>query len=251
MTVPYTPNHAIGSGSWDEYDPAIQVMADAYAWSALRYLTGQRVGNDPVLLRPCTARCWSETWTPTIRDGEWYNRACGHSPDDCSCASLAKIIMPGEVAEILGVWEDGNVLVEGTDYQALNGNRELVRMGGSDWLSCQDFTAEYFDVGALAVHYVPGVHPGDMGLLAAGVLANEFALAIQGKKCMLPAAITSLSRNGISLDYQEGYFPNNVTGLMVVDTYVHSLNPTGLRQPSLVWSPDVRQGKTSPAQVGD
>jgi len=160
--------------------------------------------------------------------------------------------MPGEVAEILDVWEDGVLLTEGADFRAMNSRRELARVGAA-WPTCQDYTAAHDAAGALSIHYVPGVLPGDLGEAAAGVLASEFGYALSGdKKCRLPAAVTSLSRNGITLDFQEGYFPNNVTGLILVDTYVATLNPNSLRMPSAVWSPDLPQGKTTPAPpVGD
>lgn len=246
MTVPYMPNHR-ADAEWDAYDPSIQSSADALAWSALHYLSGGRVGNSRVLLRPCAARCGSGLWEPTIRDGEWYNSAgCGHTAQDCSCTNLSSITLPTEVAEILNVWEDGILLIENVDYRAYNGNTVLVRVGDA-WPACQDYAVAHDAVGALTVEYVPGIYPSEAGLLAAGALASEFAKAITGAKCKLPSAITSLTRNGISLDFQEGYFPNNVTGMLVVDSFVASLNPNGLRQAARVWSPDIPVGMSQAA----
>ena len=241
MTVPYTPDHS-ADAAWDGYDPNIQANADALAWEALHYLTGGRVGNSAVRLRPCAARCSDGAWEPQMRNGEWYNVICQHTPTDCSCAALATLNVPTEVAEILTIWDDGASLTEGADWLGYNGYTKLVRLGGSDWPTCQDYTVAYNAAGALTIEYVPGVYPSSVGLVAAGTMASEFAKALTGGKCKLPSAITSLTRNGISLDYQEGYFPNNVTGMIVVDTYVSSLNPNSLRQSPVVWSPDLPGG---------
>jgi hypothetical protein len=224
MTVPWTSDH-LGDADWDGYQPDIQTAAEEYAWATLRYLTGGRVGHGTVRLRPCAARClpvggYTATgpgWYPTIRDGEWYNSACGHNPASCSCGELSEVIFPGEVADVALVTVDGAPLAEWTDYRLDNRSR-LLRIGGT-WPTCQDMTLAWDAVGAFTIDYVPGVNPTGAGLVAAGVLA---------------------------VDFQEGYFPNNVTGMLAVDAYVFSLNPAGLRKPAQIWSPDLPAYRTQP-----
>src|SRR5262245_25956275 len=83
---------------WDGLEPALQERAEALAWSTLRTLTGGRVGSCPVTVRPCLGPpctvCnplggWSSWIQPFIRDGQWYNLACGIDP--CSCERLCEI----------------------------------------------------------------------------------------------------------------------------------------------------------------
>ena len=90
----------------------------------------------------------------------------------------------------------------------------------------------------LGVTYVPGLVPGAGGQWAAGVLACEFAKACTGAKCRLPSSVTSVARNGVAMEFDNGLFSNGLTGIREVDAYLLSINPHGLRTPSLVWSPD-------------
>jgi hypothetical protein len=213
------------------------------AWSSLRVLTGGRVGNCPVTMRPClTPPCdaCSMMW-PVLQDGNWLNVVCGK--DECSCARLCEIIFPGPVAEISEVLMDG-IAIDPTLFRLDNSNR-LVREDGECWPSCQDMSAPLGEICTLGITYVPGVIPGAEGEWAAGLLACEYVKACTGGKCRLPSAVTAISRNGTTMEVTQGLFANNITGIREVDAYVTSLNPYALRTPPMVWSPDIPQHRWS------
>jgi len=179
---------------------------------------------------------------PYIKDGQWYNQRCGDT--GCSCVPLSEVVFPGKVAEVTGVLVDGAVLAE-TSYRLDNGNR-LVRTDGGKWPACQDMRLAENAYGAFAVHYMPGIKPSNDGLWAAGVLAYEFSKACVGDKCRLPSSVTSVVRQGVSMQFDNSMFSNKQTGIREVDAYVLSINPHGLKTPPLIWSPDMVQGRYTP-----
>ncbi len=240
---PWEPDTSCDPG-WDEYDEATRVRATALAWSALRTLTGGRVGNCPVRLRPCLTetacgRCTGGDWlNPYVgADGHWRNAVID---GDCSCCRMCEILMPGQTAAIKSVVIDGYSL----DIQLFrldNGNR-LVRQDGKCWPDCQNLSAPSGAVGTLYIDYIPGILPHEGGLAAAGILASEFAKACTSGKCRLPSNVTSIARQGVVMTFSEGYFENG-TGIQDVDAYVYSVNPNRLRTPPIVMSPDSPRGK--------
>lgn len=98
--------------------------------------------------------------------------------------------------------------------------------------------------GSFIVSYFSGVAPNDLFRYAAGVLASEFYLACNGKDCRLPSGVSSLSRSGVTMQIDTGFFPDNSTGIAEVDAVVRIYNPFGLRQKSKVLSPDRPRGRT-------
>lgn len=248
LCVPYQACFDCCPG-WGDYEDSLRCRATSLAWSTLRLLTGGRVGNCPVTMRPClTDPCdvCSNNWLtmqPTQWNGAWYNQVCGRG--DCSCTRLCEILMPGPVAEITEVSLDG-IVIDPTLFRLDNGNL-LLREDGECWPSCQDMGAPLGDPCTLGITYVPGVKPGAEGEWAAGLLACEFAKACTGGKCRLPSAVTAISRNGTTMEMTTGLFANNITGIREVDAYVASINPYSLRTPPRVWSPDLPQHRYSTA----
>lgn len=256
--VPYQLDSGCAGDEWDGFDEDLRERASDLAWRSLRSLTGGLVGNCPVMVRPCATRCaptagqWGVTgaFTPRLQDGAWYNDFCGScGPRGCSCDAVSEIVLPGLVADIGGVYEGGAKL-DPTAYRVDNGNR-VVRVDGGAWPTCQPMGEPWDGPNALAIVYVPGVRPSAAGRWAAGVLAWEFAKACSGAKCRLPSSVTSIARQGVSMEFSEGFFAGGVTGIREVDAYVLSLNPKHLSQPSRVWSPDMAQPRyqSSPALV--
>jgi len=235
VTVTYSIDVAHCS-DWDTRSEATQQTATRLAWRSLRHLTGGRVGNPPVVIRPCRATCAGWTATPTVSGGSWYNVSCGHSgANDCGCYTISAIDMPGRVAEIVSVVLNG-VTLNPESYVLVNGSILWRREG--EWPLCQDLSQPSDGDSAFAVTYIPGVVPGVDGQYAAGALACEFAKAIEGGKCRLPSSVTSLVRQGVTMEFTQGIFPGGITGIREVDVYVKTINPHSVSQPSRVWSPD-------------
>jgi hypothetical protein len=252
--VPYQPTMSCCS-DWESYDSELLCRAMTLAWDTLRTLSGGQVGNCPVLVRPClTAPCsvceGAMLQPRLVKTGDceacWTNGpACGGS--GCSCEPLSEVVLPGRVAEVLRVTVDGLPL-DPSAYRLDNGSR-LIRADGGAWPSCQYMSREVDQVGTMGIWYMPGVKPDAAGLWAAGVLTCEFAKACSGGKCRLPSAVTSISRQGISMELSTGMFPDGMTGIREVDAYLTSLNPNAIRVPPRVWSPDLPQHRYTPLPV--
>ena len=232
------------------YDEALQNRALTLAWDTIRVLTGGRVAAGCSTLRPCLSEkpcddCWGQwmdkldpatggLFQPTLYNGQWYNMPpC--RPKDCSCCSVCEIKMPARVAALLEVNIDG--YRHDPRLFRIDDGHNLVRQDGCCWPSCQNLGAPYGYYGTFGIKYVPGIVPNAAGLWAVGVLACEYAKACSGGKCRLPSSVTSISRQGITMELTSGMFDNG-TGIREVDAYIHSVNPNALKLPSRVWSPD-------------
>lgn len=245
---------------WETYSPEVQARARALASSTLGRLTGNRVGNCPVKVRPCKAGCtpgympymsaYGRTaFQPQINlYGDWVN-ACGCTPE-CSCVELCEVHLPAPVGRIDQVKVDGAVVAP-ANYRVDNG-RTLVWTGAGEclWPVCQDMSKPDTEPGTFSVTYL-NAHPVDsLGAYAAGVLAMEFGSACSGNSCRLPSGVTSIVRQGISMEIATGAFPNGLTGLREVDTFIALWNPDGLKRQSTVWSPDQRRARLVTGGIG-
>jgi hypothetical protein len=244
--VPWQPDMACAS-DWESLDPDLQERATDLAWASMRYLTAGLVGTCEATMRPCAAApcdaCVSTWMQPYIQDGAWHNaKPCGGA--GCSCVQLSEVVLPGQVASVTGVVLDG-ALLDPSTYRLDHPNR-LVRIDGGVFPSCQDMRLPDDAIGALAVYYVPGVKPGGAGLWAVGVLAYEFSKACMGGKCRLPASVTSIARQGVSMEFNNVMFADGMTGIREVDAYLLSVNPHAMKVPPRVWSPDIVHGRFVP-----
>src|SRR5262245_6047742 len=246
--------------TWDDYAPEVQEQASALAAETFWMLTGYRVGGCPVTIRPCRAGCGgARTWAtfqvrspgggqfagvpggPHVVAGEWVNIGCGCTGQGCGCTSVCEVILPGEASAVTLVLLDGEE-VDPDDYRLDPPNR-LVATGDQCWPLCQDMAADNDAVGAFAVTYQPGPAWGVADMAAVGRLACEYAKGCTGQPCALPANVTAVSRQGVSLTLSPGAFPNGNTGIREVDDRVARWNPHRLKVPSTVWSPDMNLGR--------
>lgn len=231
------------TAEWDAYDTATQERAVALASATLRRLTGYRVGGCPITVRPCKRSCadaygniefWSGSgFHPHISVfGYWVN-SCGCTHYECSCTALDKIALPAPVGDVIEVKIDGTPVTDFIRY----GN-QLVATGATVWPVCQDLTLADTETGTFSITYLNSYPVDSLGAYAAGVLAMEYARACSGNVCLLPPGVTTIVRQGITMEIASGAFPGGVTGLREVDTYVALWNPAGIRQQATVWSPD-------------
>lgn len=239
-------------------DPAVKARSEALAWTTLQALSGYRISLCPITVRPCSrgcieaARTWSEApavygsgfygssggFNPSVNsDGMWVN-SCGCGPRDCSCSVLSEARLVGPVGGVVSVTINGAVLSPSA-YRVDNGNL-LVRTDGGVWPACQDMASSLGDTAkqTFGVTYYMGFAPDALSAYAAGVLAVEYAKACTGKKCALPSGVTTITRQGVSMEIQAGLFPNGFTGIQTVDAWLYTVNPSALKQPPRVSSPD-------------
>jgi hypothetical protein len=248
--------------SWvEDMDPGVKARAEALAVSTLRSLTAYQVGGCPVTVRPCAESCGRTSyvaapvlsgtssalggpvgqWWPHIdAGGDWTNTACGCT-SGCSCEFVPEVILPGPVGRVDSVYLDGAEL-DPNAYRVDNGNR-LVRMDGGVWPSCQHMARPLGAPGTFGVTYLQGIPVDGLGAFVAGKLAVEFAMACSGGQCALPSGVTSIARQGVTMEVSTGMFPGNVTGIVEVDAWVRIWNPNALVMPSTVWSPDVPRAR--------
>jgi hypothetical protein len=251
---PWPVDPACFEDTWDALDSSVQDRAVALASATLTRLTGYRVGNCPITVRPCKRSCADGAlsyadmhstfgpWWPVNYGGVWTN-SCGCTTD-CSCAALCEVVLPGPVGRIDSVKVDGTALAR-NEFRV--DGRRLVWTGAGDcpWPACQDLSKGDDAAGTFSVTYLNAYPVDGLGAYAAGITANEFAKACTGGKCRLPSGVTSIARQGISMDLATGAFPNGLTGIREVDAYIALWNPNPIRQQAKVWSPDLSQPRVS------
>jgi hypothetical protein len=245
----------------DTLNPAVTGLAVSMATEALWSLTGMRFGVCQVTLRPCARECqtgsfyddFGPPWAsgsypqPALIGGLWYNLTCGSCAGDCSCTEVSEVRLPAPVNTIVEVLIDGTPMVSGA-YRVDN-NRLLVRTDGGRWPRCNDLNLDDTEVGTWSVTATYGESLPAGAALAMGELACQFAKAADGQDCRLPAGVQQLVRQGVTISYPDvgELFKQGRTGLYLVDAFIATWNPYGLRQRSRVYSvdrPSVRRAGT-------
>ena len=258
MTIcyPETTDWTGVSETWlDELGPAIRARAEALAWTTLQALTGYALTICPTSVRPCAQAYTMGTWYeapvtgtpfgPYINArGQWVNSCTCGGTLECACAPAASVRLPGPVGRIIEVKVDG-VVVPDAAYR-VDDARDLVRTDGEMWPIGQDMSKADTEADTFSVTYFRGHGPDELTDFAAGRLAVEFAKAMKDPtKCKLPAGVTAITRQGVTMEINSGLFPDGYTGIREVDAVIMALNPHGLKQPSRVASPDsIRRGRT-------
>lgn len=208
-------------------------------------------------VRPCrqTCACFGQSvaaglgpwyWTSASYGGAsgWYNE-CG---DSRGCGTSSVVKLAGyPVTEITEVRIDG-LVVDPAGYR-LDDWRNLTRMADPGppvvdmyWPTCQDMSLNDNQPGTFSVSYLWGVNPPAVGLSAASQLACQLWLSCNGGDCQLPAGVTQIQRQGVTV--QRGLLvnfldPTKPTGLVAIDAFLRAYG-TGSRRRSAVWSPDVQ-----------
>lgn len=172
----------------------------------------------------------------------WYGGAdVGAS---CGCEPLSEVKLAGY--PITGIKE---VLINGevvpADEYRLDRNRYLVRLNDPDsgdrrfWPSCQDLARPDGANHTWSVEYFYGAPPPAAGKLACAELAVQFYLAMSGSEdCILPIGVTKVTRQGVTIERLVPLFSaGRATGLVLVDAFLSSYNPSGLRRRPAIASP--------------
>lgn len=236
------------------------VLAVEIATDMLWRRTAGRFGLCPELIRPCRSACTPDRHgTPSLFDprgsvlnpyqdqyGKWFNFGCGCRTDTCSCKPLCSIRLPGPVNAVAEVRVDGQVIP--ADQYTLNRrgtHADLIRVGGTSgpcWPTCQDLEKPITAPGTFSVLYLRGKAVPVAGMRALGSLASQIYKQCTGASdCRLPERVRSVTREGITYDmFDPGeWLDQGLTGLRDVDTWLRSVNPHALTQPSAVFSLDL------------
>lgn len=223
---------------WGTYSPEEQeratVLAAAWMWAA----TGRLYGQCERTVRTCAQRerlgtyraypvgpFGENSWQPYLAGGVWWNAPSGAG---LCCASKCELTLPGFVANTAAVTavSVGGVDLEPGDWQVYD-HDTLVRTDGECWPVCCNAAGD----GAVEITYFDGrLIPQDV-LIAAGVMACEFAAACANKPCRLPRQVSSMSQMGVTIDFATLPGPGTpvmAIGIDEVDQVVKARNPWGM-----------------------
>lgn len=232
--------------------PQVTAQAVEVATEVVWALTGRQFGLCEVTLRPCRRECTDFPWPgdgtynewagsswlgPQLIGGQWFNVVCGRCTQGCSCTSISEVLLPAPVHSVVQVKVDG-VVVSGSGYR-LDDNRLLVRLG-ADWPTCNDLNLADTEPDTWSVTARYGLEVPAGGAWAVGELACELIRAMEGEDCRLPRNVTQLVRAGATLQFPPLHelLESGHTGLYLVDQFVATWNPAGLRRRSGVYSVD-------------
>jgi hypothetical protein len=172
-----------------------------------------------------SCRCWTYgTW---VGDSLYPPRAWSGSHVQ---APVAVRLPANGVRAVTEVLIDG-VPLDPARYR-LTRSGWLERTDGGTWPVCEDRTE---------ITYAFGFAPPEGGVRAAVELAIELSRYERGLDCNLPQGVTSMSRQGISVEVANplDFLDDGRTGIVAVDLFIRAVNPLGRAQVARVWSPDV------------
>lgn len=240
---------------WDDAPAAQREFVTRVATELVWRLSGRRFGLCPITVRPCRRSCaqpemsgWPPApggFWPVLSGGVWTNMTCGTCRDDCSCTDLCEVELPGPVHQVQSVQVGAGPALPASSYLVLD-HRMLVRTDGECFPDCQDFTAAPGQAGSWAVTYLQGIPVPPGGRYAAGMYACQLLAACTGGDCQLPERVQTLARQGVSMSFLDpmDFLDKGRTGVAATDTWIASVNPYGLREPSRVYSPDITPPRT-------
>lgn len=238
---------------WAATSAGIKSSAQDYAATILWAATGRQYGLCQVAVRPCGMKAcqdgmgefwgfdWSGgTWVPYIFNGQWFNCVC---PGICCCDPRCQVRLMGPVESIVEV-TIGGIAVDPSTYR-VDDNHWLVRTGGGCWPICADMDSDDGS-NVFVVTYLRGSPVPAALLRAASTLACEWAKACNGGDCRLSNRVTSMVRNGITIDMVDptALLDDGLTGLWEVDTVIRALNPYNNKQRMRIYAPELNVPRT-------
>jgi hypothetical protein len=242
------------SDTMEKFDAAAAAATEILFATSGRQFRGE---CGPVKVRPCQTGCgcwpWNETWHSwgQVSWGggvPWWGGSAWTwgNGQQCGCAPLSQVTLAGvPVREIISVKVNGAFLA--SSAYRLDWKRYLVRMRDTadpdvqiNWPGCQILDLPDTEAGTWAVTYTYGADPPESGILAAKELAAEIINSWGASGCRLPSGTTKVVRNAVTIDRQrlQGWIGKGGTGMFLVDAFLGSVNPRGLRRRPAVWSPN-------------
>lgn len=250
-------NCPCGSTPWSSYSAEVRLVASTLAAHHMWAATGRRYGLCPVTVMPCNPLPVEPLYQVfpvelgTYSDengglhpymavgGEWRNACSG----GCTCRAACEVELEPPVADTPKpvVMIDG-VVIPSSAYH-VQSRRLLVRTDGTCWPTCVTFGAA---VPGFQVSYSKGDPIPPAVTFAAEKLACEYAAACVSGPCALPERLTSLTRQGVSVEVAADNDDvwTMLTGIPLVDRVIASENPGRLHSRPLVLSPDQLEFRT-------
>lgn len=237
---------------WDALSVEQKNRAHMLASATLTRLTGGRVRECPITIRPCKSESfhspghWMSAYhafNPMLTaEGMWVNIGCCKS-QSCSCEAVCSIPLPRPATRVDEVRVDGEV-VDPANYFLHDAHLIWSGEAPCPFRTTQDLGKPDTEVGTLSITYLNSYPIDALGQCAAASLALEFAKSFAGSnKCRLPSNVRSINRQGVSMELVVGAFPDGNTGLREVDSYIALWNPNHLVSDARVWSPDMARNR--------
>ena len=237
---PWPMDPACKTDEWEEFAPEVQERALAFASSTLQRLSGYRVGNCPITVRPQPQDGYCGLWSDA---GHWVALAIPASVGSSRrrLADRGAVLLPAPIGRVDEVKVDG-VVIDPMKYH-MEGRRLVWHSSEPNpFPMTQSLDLPDTEPGTFSVTYLNAYPVDSLGAYAVGILAIEFAKACTpGKKCRLPDSVTSIVRQGVSMEIRSGTFPDGTTGIREVDAWIGLWNPGGLKQAAQVYSPDLHR----------
>lgn len=216
-------------------DPEAEPQAPTYLWSDEELIDAA----SHVLYR-ATCRQFPGECTRTIRPCPPCT--CGRTP--CGCSGRYYFITLSERLPVVSVEQvtvDGTILLP-ADYR-VDDHARLVRVSGEPWPVRQDLELPITEPGTFSVTFTAGRRPPIELQMAAAELACEMKRACGGLDCSLPRNVTSVSRQGVTMniDALEAAVGAAATGLAMVDNVVGQYDCRRAR--SRVWHPSLGRSR--------
>lgn len=243
--------------NWGTYAGNIQAYASTLAATVLWTATGRRFGTTAITVRPSWYRPLQPyvtypalfdplgggsqfAWGLVTQPGGMSTTLVNLYAGDMTAPNYLRL--PGPVVTVSDVTIDG-VSLAAPNYR-LEGDF-LVRQDGQGWPQGQDYTKTVPNVSTWTVTYTRGETPPADVLSAAGVYAGEIARARTGGACVLPNKVTSITRQGVSVQTinVSDFLNKGLTGISDVDIVILAHNPHGAKARARVLSldlPDIR-----------
>ncbi len=177
-------------------------------------------------------------WAPVLISGAWAAIVCGVCGQaECYCRGdqIKTISLPGSVVEVNEVRVNGDVIPSSAYW--LRQKRFLERTDGQPWPFWQDLNLPDTEDNTWVVKYVKGIPVPPGGQIAAGVLAEQLALAIHAPNdCKLPKRIQTVTREGVTIGVVDPFaatkgssrasveIPKIDTGIWEIDSWMAGVN---------------------------
>jgi hypothetical protein len=190
-------------------------------------LSGRRYSNPRTIVEnyECPGNLTPGIPHPTLLRGRVYNLCAG-----CGASYTLRLRNRPVLKLESVVYQDEEL--DPSDYEIVN--RAVLRPRYRRyWNMCND---------GITVRYRYGQPPPVSGRRAARFLANQFVCAWSGgEDCKLPAKMSSISREGVTIDVQNtnDFLDRGLTGVYEVDLFLKTINPGKSTHPSRVFSPDI------------
>lgn len=211
------------------YEESLIALAQEAAQALLWSLSGRRYGicstTESYRLN-CASPCnpYGDAFGPGVEwrlDGGLSRRLC------CRIHLAQRPVRSIDEVVVLGD------LLDPAEYAL---ERDVLFRIGSCW-PCE----QACDEPPVQVSYSYGIDVPALGVLAMGEMACEFLRGWTGADCRLPSNVTSITRQGVTLDLGDvdTLFRAGRVGMPISDAFLRSVNPNSLQSASQVYSPDL------------